>query len=103
MALSVVSLAAGALIAGFSTVLGVIAVLFLDNCPPTRCDVDAATTSGLAGLAVAMAVGTTGLVLTVRRIHARRVSWPFSVAALVLSVGALAACATLFTDFVGDP
>lgn len=101
--LSCCVLAAGTIMVVLGAFVGVFAVAFLDYCPPETCSADGAFASVAGGLAVAGVIGTAGLVVSIVRITRRRISWPFAVGALVLSLVALAVGATAFADAVGLP
>jgi hypothetical protein len=64
-------------------VLGGVFLLAFGECVAPRCNGDATRTAVIAGLAVAVLGGFGGLVLAVRRIAARRLSWPIALVTLV--------------------
>ena len=55
----------------------------------------------IGGLAVAVAIGVAGLVVTIVRLSRRRIAWPFAVGALVLSVVALAGGIAAYASSAG--
>ncbi|WP_197519718.1 hypothetical protein [Pseudonocardia sp. HH130630-07] len=80
------------LVTGALVVVGVVgAVLaFLDYCPPPDCSSVRLRVAVAGSLAVAVAAGIAGLAMTVLRIVARRISWPFALATLVVTTTAIA-------------
>jgi len=64
-------------------VLGGVFLLAFGECTAPQCNGDAARIAVIAGLALAVLGGLGGLVLAVRRIAVRRLSWPISLATLV--------------------
>jgi hypothetical protein len=64
-------------------VLGGVFLLAFGECVAPQCNGDAARTAVISGLALAVLVGLGGLVLAVRRIAVRRLSWPIALATLV--------------------
>lgn len=65
--------------------LGLFLLAFLDHCPPETCSADGAVTAVGTALAIAVAVGIGGAVVTIVALVHRRLAWPFGVGTLVLS------------------
>ncbi|MFP5072492.1 hypothetical protein ACLFMI_22850 [Pseudonocardia nantongensis] len=80
---------------------GVFLVAFLDYCPPKTCSSSQILVSVAGSLAVAVAAGIAGLAMTVLRIVERRISWPFAVIALVITVVAIAFGALDYVSAIG--
>jgi hypothetical protein len=66
-----------------TAVLGGVFLLAFGECVAPQCNGDAARTAVIAGLALAVLAGLGGLVLAVRRIAVRRLSWPIALSTLV--------------------
>lgn len=84
--LSVIVLVLTGVVDAFGVLFGAVSVVFLDYCPPERCSVGGVLASVGLALVVTLVVAFAGLALTVVRIARRRISWPVSVATLVLCV-----------------
>jgi hypothetical protein len=67
-------------------VLGGVFLLAFGECVAPQCNGDATRAAVIAGLAVAVLSGFGGLVLAVRRIAVRRLSWPIALVTLVFCV-----------------
>ncbi|BBX44447.1 hypothetical protein GCM10009641_54270 [Mycobacterium cookii] len=65
---------------------GFFVLAFTDFCPAETCHIHQASVSIAVALAVAAAFIVIGAVLAIVRIVRRRLSWPFSAAALTLSI-----------------
>ena len=93
--ISVVVLAMTALASGAASLFGLLALAFLDYCPPATCSASGAATAVMVAIAAVALFGITGLVLTVIRLRTRKRAWPFAVGTfggcvLVILLGALA-------------
>lgn len=82
---SIIALLLAALMLAFGSFFGLMMLAFLDYCPPASCSVDGAVFSVLGAIGLAVAVGVTGLVITVVRLARRATAWP-------VAVGTLGAC-----------
>ncbi|MBI3214010.1 MAG: hypothetical protein HYZ38_09340 [Mycobacterium sp.] len=72
----------------FGAFMGLFMLAFTDTCPPATCNLDAAVTSIVTGLAVAALVALVGTVLTIVRLVARSTAWPFALGTCVLCAAA---------------
>lgn len=82
---SIIALLLTALMLAFGSFFGLMMLAFLDYCPPSSCSVDGAVLSVLTAIGVAVAVGVTGLVITVVRLARRTTAW-------LVAVGTFGAC-----------
>ncbi|MGI5128680.1 hypothetical protein ACQEVB_17855 [Pseudonocardia sp. CA-107938] len=82
-------------------VLGGVFLLAFGECTPPRCNGDAAHAAVIAGLALAVVGGLGGLVLAVRRIALRRISWPFALVTLVFCAVVVVAAWAVYRLAVG--
>jgi hypothetical protein len=84
LTVSIIALVLTLLVGGGAAVMGFFLLAFLDDCPPQTCSAEGAVTAIGTALAVALAVGIVGLILTVVQLVRRRPAWPFAVGTLIL-------------------
>lgn len=88
--MSIVVLVLTVLVVLAANIFGLIAIGYLDKCPPERCSSEGAFAAVAASLMVAAVIAAVGLTVTVVRLRRRRRAWPIAVATLALC---LVACA----------
>ncbi len=101
VAISGVALTITGMIVALGVFGAVFLIAFLDYCPPQSCSTSGALVSVGGSVVVAFATGLGGLVVSVLRIVDRRVSWPFSVATLVVCATAVGIGMIRYLDAVG--
>jgi hypothetical protein len=84
LAVSISALVVTALLGIAAAVFGLFSLAFLDYCPPESCSADDAFTAVASALAIAAAIGTVGVTVTVVALYRRELAWPFAIATLVL-------------------
>lgn len=72
---------AGGAVAAF---IGVFVMAFTDNCPPASCHIDTGINVMVTAFVVAAVLAVAGTVLTVVRLTARAMAWPFALITLGL-------------------
>lgn len=90
---------------GMMIALGVFCAVFLvafaDFCPPSACSALHLLVSVAGPLVVAVAAGIAGLATTALRIAARRISWPFALATLVITTLAIGSGVAGYAGAIG--
>lgn len=101
VAVSGAALAVAGMLIALGVFGGVFLIAFADYCPPRTCSSSQILVSVAGSLVVAVAAGIAGLAMTVLRIVERRISWPFAVAALLITTVAIAVGAVDYTSAIG--
>ncbi|CAN5494033.1 hypothetical protein BH11ACT7_BH11ACT7_31140 [soil metagenome] len=81
--------------------IGLFMLVFLDQCPPARCNVESGITAVGATLLIAAVIGVTGLVMTIIQLTRRGRAWPFAVGAFALCILTCAIGVYYYGDAVG--
>lgn len=101
VALSGIALATTGMLLAFGVFCALFLVAFLEYCPPPVCSSSRMLVSVAGSLVVAVAAGIAGSAVTVLRIAARRISWPFALVTLVVTAIAIGAGAVGYAGAIG--
>lgn len=84
LVISIATLVLTALCGVAAGLMGFFLLAFLDHCPPPTCSVDGAVTAVGVALLAAVAIGVTGVFVTVVQLVRKAPAWPFAVGTFVL-------------------